>query len=106
MDRFPDIFFISLPCEAGDHHIGAHRDPDEEIDHQTDDGRIAAHRCHRVLAGEAADDCDVRGIKKLLQNPCRSQRKRKHDDFVTQGSVDQIHFSSLCHFTFSFCPSL
>ena len=53
---------VSLADGVGDDHVGAQCDADEQVDHQTYDGAVSAHRRHGHRAGVAGEVAHHRNI--------------------------------------------
>ena len=102
VDRVPDRLFIPAADGGGDDDVRAQRNADEKIDNEADDGTVCAHGCNGQrarVAGEVADDGDIRGVKELLQDRRGSHRQRKERQLVPDGAVEHIDlvFFYFCH---------
>ena len=90
VNRVADLVTASLPQQVGDHHVRADREPQEKVDHQADDGGVAAHGRHGLGIRETADNGKVCGIEQLLQHAADRQRQGKQDHFFRQRAVDHV----------------
>ena len=105
MDGLLHGVFIALPDGVRDDDVRAERDTDEEVHQQADDRAVRAHGGYGrrpLRAGEVADDRDVRGVEKLLQNRRRRHREGEQRNLVPDGAMEHVKLP-FCSFCFHVC---
>ena len=92
VDRSRDLFFpAALAQIAGNDHIDAYGDPDQQVDHQIYDRRGAAHRRETGIACITPHDHNIRGVKQQLQYAGRHQRQTEYQQFRKKRPCEHIH---------------
>ena len=77
---------------ARNHNVRADRDADKQVDNQVDQRAGGADRRHRLAAGKASDNHDVRRVEQKLQNAGDHQRDGKDQDLAQKRTAAHIHF--------------
>ena len=74
----PDVAAVALAYARGDDDVGAHRDADEEVHQQRDDGAVGTDGGKGVRTHELTHHRHVDGIERLLHDTAGDERQGKH----------------------------